>query len=164
MTNDIAYLGQLKKQEAEIDRLKAENERLTEIIESTASVLDTECPDIGAYPDGHCSLVEGTELLTAEVAKLRKINSDVSEMLSAIRECDNINITTETKTWMDAVEKVNELQSQLKAIREVASVDKLNNICEDIFINNYPISSCRPLPEYTEYTEAISKEILKGGE
>jgi len=76
MKNDIFYLGELRKKDEEIERLKA------------------------------------------EVVELKKINGDVSETLSAIRKRDTITITTETKTWMDAEEKVKELRSQLKKEKE----------------------------------------------
>ena len=64
------YLEENTRLIAERDALKAESKRLREIIELTARVLDPECPDIEAYPDGHCSLVTVAKLLKAEVAEL----------------------------------------------------------------------------------------------
>lgn len=40
----------------ELDRLRAKLAVARQVIEMTAQLVDPECPDVGAYADGHCSL------------------------------------------------------------------------------------------------------------
>jgi len=82
MTNDIAYLTEMKKQEEEIDRLKAENVEMMEqfktaippedygILEQENIKLKAEVAELKHGYEG--SLYRKIDKLKAEIAKLKK--------------------------------------------------------------------------------------------
>lgn len=85
--NVPARVAELVSRYAQMDRLEKDRDRLAAIIRDIAAVLDPECPDCGAYVDGHCSLVETVQAFRSKhdrfAAKVKDIAAEWNQSPTA---------------------------------------------------------------------------------
>lgn len=101
---------------AERDALRERIEALGRMIRNSASHLDPECPDMGAYVDGHCSLIEVAERVVAERDALR------AQVEAQLHELTDISEALGTNEGHSSAEHIADLRAKLAKAERISEV------------------------------------------